>query len=74
MKGAMKQPELISICSVCGVEIGRKPCIPELDGNLSHGYCKRHSLAFQIKCGFEEINLAPLEVVRIRERESVCGS
>jgi len=37
-----------SICCVCKVEYGTKPCLPELDGQLSHGYCPR--------C-FEEVRL-----------------
>jgi len=28
-----------SVCCVCGVEYGTKPCEPEQDGALSHGIC-----------------------------------
>ncbi|MCK9570022.1 hypothetical protein M0R72_13855 [Candidatus Pacearchaeota archaeon] len=61
----MKQHELISVCCVCGAEIGRKPCIPEMDGKLSHGYCQRCLFVELVKMGAEKINLAPVEVVRI---------
>lgn len=30
---------LISVCAYCGDEYGRKPCIPAMDGALSHGIC-----------------------------------
>ncbi len=70
----MKRPEMISVCCVCGAEIGRKPCLPELDGTLSHGYCPRCSLITRIKHGLEEVDLAPLEVSHVKEGKPICES
>ena len=36
---AEDEPRIISACCECGTVYGSKPCSPEMDGAVSHGYC-----------------------------------
>ena len=42
---------LIVKCCECGADLGTKPCAPEMDGQVSHGYCARCAAAVRARLG-----------------------
>lgn len=38
-EAALMTGTLVSVCCVCGARYDTKPCLPKMDGQLSHGLC-----------------------------------
>jgi hypothetical protein len=50
----MSAPVMLRVCCVCHRTYGTTPCVPEMDGKETHGYCPEHERAALAK--FERFN------------------